>query len=56
MPPACVFCGVGDGLQTDHLIPRSRGVADSADNLVWSCGGCNASRGERGVFQNQHGL
>lgn len=46
-----MFCGAGDGLQTDHLIPRSRGGADSAENVVLSCGSCNASRGDKGVFQ-----
>lgn len=51
LPRVCVFCGVGDGLQADHLIPRSRGGADSGENLVSSCGSCNASRGDKGVFQ-----
>ncbi|MFA5240662.1 MAG: hypothetical protein WC476_13280 [Phycisphaerae bacterium] len=32
----CVFCGALEGLQTDHLIPRSRGGPDSADNSVLS--------------------
>lgn len=51
LPKACVFCGSSEGLQTDHLIPRSRGGADSAENVVWSCGSCNASRGDQGIFQ-----
>lgn len=51
LPKECVFCGKRDRLQTDHLIPRSRGGLDSADNVVWSCAFCNASRGDKGVFQ-----
>jgi len=47
----CVFCGATDNLQTDHLVPRSRGGSDSADNLVLTCAGCNASRRDQGVFQ-----
>lgn len=47
----CVFCGAREGLQIDHLVPRSRGGSDSADNSVWSCPACNASRGDQGVFQ-----
>jgi hypothetical protein len=51
LPKECVFCGTLDNLQVDHLIPRSRGGCDSADNTVWSCLSCNASRGDQGVFQ-----
>jgi hypothetical protein len=51
LPKQCVFCGVCENLQVDHLIPRSRGGSDSADNIVWSCSACNASRGDQGVFQ-----
>ena len=51
LPRKCVFCGSPDDLQADHLIPHSRGGPDSADNTVWSCSICNASRGDKGVFQ-----
>jgi hypothetical protein len=51
LPRECVFCGDTGNLQIDHLIPRSRGGTDSADNTVWSCQTCNASRGDQGVFQ-----
>ncbi|MBM4328931.1 MAG: HNH endonuclease [Deltaproteobacteria bacterium] len=47
----CVFCGNTAGLEMDHLIPRSRGGPDSADNMVWSCKPCNTSRNNRGVFE-----
>lgn len=51
LPKECVFCGATDELQTDHLIPKSRGGIDSADNLVLSCRSCNASRNDNGVFE-----
>ena len=51
LPQECVFCGSSENLQVDHLIPRSRGGLDSADNTVWSCSTCNISRGNKGIFQ-----
>ena len=51
LPKECVFCGAHDNLQLDHLIPRSRGGPDSADNTVWSCRACNVQRGGQGIFQ-----
>lgn len=51
LPKECVFCSTPDNLQIDHLIPRNRGGVDSADNIVWACNTCNASRGDQGVFQ-----
>ncbi len=51
LPKICVFCGADENLQVDHLIPRSRGGPDSADNMVLACDTCNASRGDQGVFQ-----
>lgn len=34
-------------LNLDHVIPRSRGGADSWENLVVSCRGCNLKKGRR---------
>lgn len=51
LPKCCVFCGADHDLSTDHLIPRSRGGSDEADNLVLACSSCNSSRGNRGVFE-----
>lgn len=49
-PERMHFCGALDNLHMDHLIPRSRGGENSADNMVWSCRNCNISRGDKGVF------
>ena len=51
LPKECVFCGSKENLTTDHLIPKSRGGDNSADNLVLSCNSCNFSRGDKGVFE-----
>lgn len=47
LPRICVFCRAGDGLQTDHLIPRSRGGADSTGDLRGSQ--CRGSQGDLSV-------
>jgi hypothetical protein len=51
LPHECVFCGSGENLTTDHLIPMRKGGSDSADNLVQTCQSCNRQRGEKGIFE-----
>ncbi len=51
LPQACVYCGSIADLSTDHLIPRNKGGNDSADNVVLACRSCNASKGDKGVFE-----
>jgi len=51
LPRQCVYCSSMMDLTTDHLIPRSRGGDDSADNVVLACQSCNTSRGEKGIFE-----
>jgi len=46
---ACVYCGAtaessGARLHLDHLVPKSAGGLDAADNLVTACGRCNGAR------------
>lgn len=41
---ACCYCGAGSDLTLDHLIPRLKGGADSADNLIVACRSCNSSK------------
>lgn len=45
----CVYCArtkeeSGAYLQLDHLIPRSAGGQDTAENLVVACRRCNSAR------------
>ena len=41
----CIYCGATEGpMHLDHVIPRSHGGWDGADNLVLSCASCNSRR------------
>ena len=42
----CGYCGVSAST-IDHIIPRSRGGADSWENLVACCLRCNNAKGDR---------
>lgn len=50
-PTVCCYCGGAEKLSLDHLIPRIKGGADSADNLIWACRSCNSSKGDRDLLQ-----
>jgi 5-methylcytosine-specific restriction endonuclease McrA len=41
------FCGAQKHLTVDHVVPRSKGGADSWDNVVTSCAPCNLRKGDR---------
>jgi 5-methylcytosine-specific restriction endonuclease McrA len=46
----CQYCGRRPhqrDLNIDHVIPRSRGGADTWENLVISCRACNLKKGRR---------
>jgi len=46
--PHCWYCGCELALAettADHLVPRRRGGATAADNLVIACERCNQSKG-----------
>ncbi|WP_119730290.1 HNH endonuclease [Thermomonospora amylolytica] len=42
----CGYCGKR-GHTIDHVLPRSRGGADSWENTVLACGRCNNRKGDR---------
>lgn len=42
----CAYCGAG-ATTIDHVLPRSRGGADSWENLVACCLRCNNIKGDR---------
>ena len=48
---ACVYCGSGEMLSLDHVIPRSKGGTDSAENLVAACQPCNSSKRDRDLTE-----
>ncbi len=42
---ACQYCGIGEDLTFDHLIPRSRGGRTTWENVVTACAPCNLAKG-----------
>jgi hypothetical protein len=47
----CEYCGSLENLSWDHLIPRSRGGPDNAENHVLACRKCNSSKGCKGLYE-----
>ena len=46
----CMYCGKsssGEGLELEHVIPRSRGGKNEWVNLVSACRKCNSRKGDR---------
>ena len=43
----CQYCGSGDELTFDHLLPRSRGGKTNWNNVVTACSDCNVQKGGR---------
>jgi len=41
----CQYCGTGQELTFDHLIPRNRGGLTRWDNVVTACAPCNLAKG-----------
>ena len=41
----CQYCGSGDELTFDHLLPRSKGGETNWDNVVTACSTCNVKKG-----------
>jgi 5-methylcytosine-specific restriction endonuclease McrA len=42
----CGYCG-GAASTIDHVLPRSRGGANTWENTVAACGRCNGRKGNR---------
>lgn len=42
---ACQYCGKKSKLTIDHIIPKSRGGADTWENLTTACEKCNVKKG-----------
>jgi 5-methylcytosine-specific restriction endonuclease McrA len=43
----CQYCGDGEDLTFDHVIPRSRGGKTTWENVVTACAPCNLMKGGR---------
>src|SRR5665213_685605 len=44
---ACQYCGAGDDLTFDHVVPRASGGRTTWDNVVTACAPCNLKKGGR---------
>jgi 5-methylcytosine-specific restriction endonuclease McrA len=44
---ACQYCGRGEDLTFDHVVPRSRGGRTTWENIVTACAPCNLAKGGR---------
>lgn len=44
---ACTYCGATEDLALDHVVPWSRGGADTVDNLALACRSCNTQKGAK---------
>lgn len=44
---ACQYCGSGQHLTVDHVMPRSRGGSSEWENIVTACAPCNRRKGNR---------
>ncbi len=54
----CTYCGSDAKLSMDHLIAKSRGGPETADNVVWVCRSCNSSKRDTDFlvwWANKHG-
>jgi 5-methylcytosine-specific restriction endonuclease McrA len=43
----CVYCNSKDNLTLDHVVPKSKGGANSWTNLVTCCSDCNIRKGDK---------
>jgi CRISPR/Cas system Type II protein with McrA/HNH and RuvC-like nuclease domain len=43
----CVYCGTHKNLTIDHVMPKSRGGANSWENMVTCCFTCNSKKGSK---------
>ena len=41
----CAYCGDGNNLTIDHVVPRSKGGTDFTKNVVCCCSDCNQRKG-----------
>jgi 5-methylcytosine-specific restriction endonuclease McrA len=43
----CQYCGAGDDLTFDHLLPRSKGGQTTWENVLTACAPCNLRKGSK---------
>lgn len=57
---ACVYCGAGEGLAREHIVPKTLLVKpecrtcdkiQAIHNQVWTCGPCNSAKARLGLYE-----
>lgn len=43
----CVYCGMGEDIVIDHVVPVILGGGNNVENLVAACSTCNSSKGAK---------
>lgn len=49
---SCQYCGLGDDLTFDHIIPRSQGGRTTWQNVTTACAHCNLRKGGKTPAQS----
>lgn len=47
----CSYCGMAGPSHIDHIVPVSKGGANTLDNLTAACVGCNSSKHDRSLLE-----
>lgn len=47
----CAYCGGGENLEWDHIIPKCKILIDTIDNQILACRSCNATKNGRDPFE-----
>ena len=47
----CAYCGNKENLQRDHIIPKSKGGPDGAQNAILACRSCNIKKSNKDIFE-----
>lgn len=47
---ACAYCGNGNSLQVEHVVPISRGGTNTLGNIIPACSRCNANKHANEVY------
>ncbi len=45
----CQYCGSGQDLTFDHVVPRARGGQTTWENILTACAPCNLRKGDRSM-------
>jgi len=50
-PNECIYCGSGENLTTEHILPRVCRGPDIPDNAIKACKNCNSKKGGKRLYE-----